>query len=294
MFRKGPRRERQEPKINQVSAIDPRSTALLQPRAIGAAKLSVMGDENGTTRLVKLRQSGSSKLVFPKTHTKDVEVVMVNTAGGVTGGDTYELDVSVQANAALTLTTQAAERAYRAQGCEVGQITTNLSVQSGARLNWLPQELILFEGCNLHRRLTIDLASEARLLMVEPIIFGRTAMGETLQNARFRDRIKINRDGCPIYIDGMDFHGNLAAQLARPAVANGAKAMASVVMVAPVADRHLGAIREALPTTAGVSALTDDILVIRILASGGLELRRSLVPILEHLLQSTLPMSWRL
>jgi urease accessory protein len=66
-----------------------------QPRALGAAKLSVYGDAQGKTRLRDLRQSGSLKLVFPRTHRHDAEAIMVNTAGGITGGDQFALDVTV-------------------------------------------------------------------------------------------------------------------------------------------------------------------------------------------------------
>ena len=241
-----------------------------------------------------LRQSGSLKLVFPQTHRKDAEVILVNTAGGITGGDQFDLDIDVQDGAKLTLTTQAAERAYRAQTGEVGHVTTRLSVASGGCLQWLPQELILFDRCALHRRLEISLAPQARLLMAEPVVFGRAAMPETLTDITFQDRIQIKRDGAPLYIDGMDLRANATDQLARRAIAGGAGAMASVVMVAPDAQTHLSAVRALLPVTAGASMLCDGVLVIRHLAADSFALRRRLIPVLEHLSNNTLPTSWRL
>lgn len=219
---------------------------------------------------------------------------MVNTAGGITGGDQFDLSVAVEPHATLTLTTQAAERAYRAQRDEIGTLTTKLDVLAGGRLNWLPQELILFERCNLHRRLAVSLQPDAQLLLVEPIVFGRTAMGEALHDARFQDRISITRAGQPLYLDGINLGGDVATLLQRPATAAGATAMASVVMVAPEAAAHFSAIQSALPPTAGVSLMADDLLVIRILATDSLELRRVLIPVLERLNNNTLPMSWRL
>lgn len=219
---------------------------------------------------------------------------MVNTAGGITGGDRFTLSINVKAGATLSVTTQAAERAYRAQSGEIGMVTTDISVQDGARLNWLPQELILFDCCALQRRLNIDLAPKARLLMVEPIVFGRAAMPEVLRSVLFQDRIRITRTGRPLYIDGMDLRGDAAAHLARPAIAGGAGAMASVVMVAPEAQSRLTAVRAQLPQTAGASMLADDVMVIRQLARDSFELRRTLIPILTYLSQNTLPTSWRL
>lgn len=265
-----------------------------QPRAVGAAKLSVYGDAHGTTRLRDLRQSGSLKLVFPQTHRQDAEAIIVNTAGGITGGDQFELGVTVEQGAQLSITTQAAERAYRAQHGEVGSVTTNITVADGGTLCWLPQELILFDRCALRRRLSIELAPEANLLMVEAIVFGRAAMPEVLSDVMFQDRIKISRAGHPLYIDGMDLSGDAAKHLARPAIADGAGAMASVVMVGPDAKNHLTTVRKLLPQTAGASMLTEDVLVIRQLATDSFELRRSLIPVLDHLTHNTLPLSWRL
>ena len=284
----------QERVINQVYPLKSAETATLQPRALGAAAVSVRTDTAGRTQLVNLRQSGSLKLVFPQTHRKDAEAILVNTAGGITGGDQYKTTADVGAGACLTITTQAAERAYRAQPNEIGRVTTALTVAARGRLNWLPQEMILFDHSALHRRLTIDLAPNAHLLMVEPLVFGRTAMGETLHNITFQDRIRISRDGKPVYHDGVDLHGDATAHLARPAVAKGAGAMASLVCVAPDAATNLPKIRALLPLSAGASMIADDILVLRLLATDSFELRRSLVPILNLLTQNTLPTSWRL
>lgn len=280
--------------INQAFHIDLPAGELSQPRALGAGRLSVTCDAQGVTRLRDLRQSGSLKLVFPQTHRADAEVILVNTAGGITGGDQFDLEIDVLDGAKLTLTTQAAERAYRAQSGEVGSVTTRLSVQNGSCMHWMPQELILFDRCALRRRLDVSLAPTARLLMVEPVVFGRTAMPETLNDIFFQDRIKITQDGRPLYIDGMDLRGNATAHLARPAIANGAAAMASVVMVAPEAEALLPALRTLLPATAGASMLCEGVLVLRLLATDSLELRHTLVPALELLTNTSLPTSWRL
>ncbi len=266
----------------------------MQPRAIGTVRLSVRADQAGQTRIEDLRQSGSMKLVFPQTHRKDVETVLVNTAGGITGGDGFSTDFTVQHGATLTVTTQAAERAYRAQRGETGRVRTDATVQSDAQLNWLPQELILFERCALQRRLHIDLAPDARLLMIEPVVFGRAAMGEALRDILFHDRIMITRGGSPLYTDATMLRGDATTHLARRAIADGAGAMASLVLVRPDAASQLAPIRAALPATAGASMIADDTLVMRQLAPDGYALRRTLVPILQRLTNNTLPTSWRL
>lgn len=280
--------------INLSPHIDLRTAHPAQPRAVGTGALSVRGDETGKTRLENLRMSGATKLVFPQIFRPDMEAILVNTAGGITGGDNYRLELTALENAALTLTTQAAERAYRAQPGEVGQITTKLSVKDGARLNWLPQELILFERCALSRRLSIDLDPGGQLLMVEPVVFGRALMDEKLNDVLFHDRIAITRAGRPLYVDGMRLEGDVAQHLKRRALGRGAGAMASVVLVHRDAEAQLVPVRAALPRSAGASLIAPDTLVIRLLAADSFELRAALIPILNRLTDNTLPTSWRL
>lgn len=283
-----------ETAINQLSAIDLPPSGERQPRARGEGVIAVKAGAQGRTQLETLRQAGCMKVVLPTVHRKDCEAILVNTAGGITGGDRLSFSAIVGADAQLTVTTQAAERAYRAQPGEVGQVDTTLAVQAGGRLHWLPQELILFDHAALRRSLSIDLAPDATLLMVEPVVFGRTAMGERVNAATFQDRISITRAGQPIYRDGLALSGDIDAQLKRAALGGGAGAMASLVFVHPQAEALLPLIRAKLPQTAGASLIAPDVLVMRQLAADSFQLRRHLIPVLDHLTNNTLPTSWRL
>ena len=146
----------------------------------------------------------------------------------------------------------------------------------------------------VERSLEIDLAPDARLLMVEPVLFGRRAMGEVLRSARFSDRVAIRRDGRPAYLDGLDLSGDVAATLDRAAVGAGSVAMASLVHVAPDAEAHLPALRALMPTTGGASLLAPDMLAMRLVAEDGHALRQALLPVLDRLTSDGLPISWRL
>jgi len=264
----------------------------IQPRAKGRADMSSKR-RAGQSVIDDLYQAGCLRVLFPRGG-PSLNAVVINTSGGVTGGDRLSLTARVGENSALTLTTQAAERVYRAQPDETGEIATSLHVAESASLHWLPQELILFDGSRLHRRLDVDLAPTSRALLVEPVVFGRVTMGETLRNTHFRDRIAINRGGLPLYRDGVDLTGDASAQLALIARANGATAMASIIYVAPDAPAHLSALRRILPQTGGASLITDDLLVVRVLGQDSFVLRQSLIPILERLSNAPLPATWRL
>ncbi len=261
------------------------------PRAIGRVGLSTkrLGERSV---LDKFRQSGSFKCLFPRPDPQGLDAVLLNTAGGVTGGDSFRFSGRAAAGTTLTVTTQACERAYKAKSGALGQVINHLSVASGARINWLPQETILFNGSALDRRLKIEMSSGAEMLMVEPLVFGRAAMGETLTNTRLRDRIEVWCDGVPVFFDAMRFSGDLHAHLSKPHIANGAGAMALVVFSSPRAEGQLHAVRQILPESAGATLMQSDLLVIRILAETSFALRRSLMPVLRHLNTDTLPRCW--
>ena len=283
-----------EAPITLPSGIDVTQARVVQPRALGAVRVSVANDDGRRSRLVGLRQSGAFKLVFPRPRGAAIDAVLVNTAGGLTGGDRFEFHASVGAGAALCVTTQAAERAYRAQLGEVARVLTRLEAGAGARLFWLPQEMILFDRAALHRRLNVDLAADTRFLMVESLVFGRAAMGEVLAGGDLIDRIAIQRDGRPAYLDGLRLSGDIAAHMARPAVGAGAGAMASLVYIAPDAGARLATVRAHLGPTAGASLIGEDMLVLRALAPDSFFLRRMLLPVLDDLTDKTLPICWRL
>lgn len=262
-----------------------------QPRARGHVSVSAKS-ARGRSVLRNLRQAGSMKLLFPRGHDTSLQAVLVNTAGGITGGDQFIVSASAEPDTELTLTTQAAERAYRAQPGKPGRIRNRLKIAARARLSWLPQETILYNGCALDRNLHVDLAPTGQLLLCETLIFGRIAMGETLTQATLKDRIEITRAGKVIYLDQIKLDGDIAAHMARPMTGGGAGAMASVIYIAPDAEAQLTPVRALLGPKSGASLIGQDLLFIRALAEDSFELRRNLIPILQRLHGASLPRPW--
>ncbi|SLN43991.1 urease accessory protein UreD [Pseudooctadecabacter jejudonensis] len=264
---------------------------VVQPRARGRLRVSSKL-RDGRSVIDELHQAGSFKVVFPNTSRQTLEAVTVNTAGGITGGDRFNATFEAGADTQVTVTTQAAERAYRAVGPVAGSLCTDIAVQAGAEFAWLPQETILFDGARLKRRMQIDLVADAGLLFVEPLVFGRTARGEALTDVMFDDAVSIRRAGVPLFEDAVRLTGDLTAQMARRA--GGAGALATLVYVGKDAEHHLGRLREMLTLTAGASLLAPDILHLRLLAPDSFILRQTLVPVLEHLRAGPLPRVWRI
>ncbi|MDC1275417.1 urease accessory protein UreD [Ascidiaceihabitans sp.] len=263
-------------------------------RARGTLNISAVSAAGDQSRLKDLRQQGSYRAIFPRPIKGTIEAVIINTAGGITGGDKFATKFTAYDHAKVSVTTQAAERIYRAPNATAGSMQTRLEVKPNAQLYWLPQETILFEGSRLRRRLEVDVAQGAKFLMVEPLVFGREASGESLQSCSLDDSVCITCDEKPVYVDRIKLNGDIAATLKRPAVANGARAMASIVLVDPTAKALLDGVRALLPSFGGASLLADNILVIRLLCSDSFALRTALLPILTHLTHNAVPKNWRL
>ncbi|MEL6641893.1 MAG: urease accessory protein UreD [Pseudomonadota bacterium] len=254
-------------------------------RAKRRAAASVLSD---------LRASGSLKALFPQVRSAALDVVFLNTAGGMTGGDVFEIDAQAEENARLTLTTQAAERIYGAVDPDPAHLTTYLHADAGARIDWLPQETIVFDRAALRRRLDVDLAGDATFLMVEPLVFGRQTMGETVDVATLADDVRVSRDGHLVFADAVRLSGDVHAALQGPATARGHIAMASVLYAAPDAEAHLAKLQRMMPETGGVSLIRDGVLFARMLAPDSYLLRQALVPVVAHLQGGPLPKTWML
>jgi urease accessory protein len=270
-----------------------KSDGVLQ-RARGMLNISVVQGSVNQSRLKDLRQQGSYRAIFPRPMEGSVEAVIINTAGGITGGDEFVTQITANDHAKISITTQAAERIYRTPDLTLGSMQTLLCIKPNAQLCWLPQETILFEGSRLYRRLEAEVSEDSKFLMVEPLIFGRKASGETLKSCYLDDSVCITTGGNPIYVDRIKLSGDIASVLKRPAIASGGSAMASIVLVDPSAKAMLDGVKALLPSSAGASLLADNILVVRLLSADSFALRNALLPILKQLTHNTIPKNWRL
>lgn len=251
----------------------------------------------GATRLATLYQDGCAKIRLPHTHSTAMEAVLINTAGGLTGGDHMQWSATVAPQGRMVVTTQACERIYRSIG-GAATVETSLAVGAGAHLDWLPQETILFASSQLDRRIEIDLADGASLTAVEAILLGRDAMGEAALDARLRDTWRIRRNGHLIHAEATRLTGTMAERDGLSLLA-GRRALATIVHIAPSAERctaMLARLRTILPADSRIAASANgERLVVRALAQTGLALRRLIVPILAELTGAgALPRLWHL
>jgi urease accessory protein len=222
-----------------------------------------------------LRQVGCLKARFPRPDDAAwLNVVTLNTSGGVAGGDVLDGAFAVDVNARVTIASQAAERFYRAlPDSAAASVTTRIDVAARGAVEWLPQDTILFDRCAVRRRLRVELAADAWFLGVESLVFGRAAMGEAVEWASLRDVFEVRRAGRLLLHDAIRLEGEVSAMLQRPAIAAGGRAVATLVHVAHDAEAMLDPLR-----ALGIGASAwDGMLIARMLAPDSATLRAAVV-----------------
>ncbi|MCK1395271.1 urease accessory protein UreD [Bradyrhizobium sp. 1] len=259
-------------------------------RARGAVRFDVHA-RDGVTRRGTLYESGSLRVRFPSPEDDGLSGVFVNTAGGVAGGDCFDIDIAAGQGSRLTLTTAAAEKVYRAPG-GAAQLNIALKVGAGAHLGWLPQETILFDRARVHRRFNIELDETASLLLCEIVVFGRTAMGERMEQGEFVDRWRLRRGGRLVFAETVRLDGNIGAKLGRSAFANGGAAIGTALIV-PGDEALIERIREtsdAFSGEVGISAW-NGFAMARFCAQDAARLRADMMAVLART-GAALPRLW--
>jgi urease accessory protein len=259
-------------------------------------QVGVRPDATGSTKSAvgRLYQAGAAKIRFAGAHADDgLTAALINTAGGLTGGDRFEWDIELDAGSRCSIVTQACERVYRSDSGPAG-VSIALKVGQGAQLDWLPQETILFDGADLDRAFEIHMAEGARLLAVEAVLLGRLAMGEHTPNVHLRDRWRVWKSGRLMFADEVRLDQAMGTGAA---LLNGAGAYASVLYVGDDCADRAAAVRALLDArqdrVQGGASAYEGKLFCRMLARDGLGLRQALIPVLEALRDGEpLPRLW--
>lgn len=285
---------------SRASAAFPPDAALFQPadvraprrqRAQGriAVRVEAFG---GVSRAARVAESGSSRLRLPRPE-HGLDGVMLNIAGGLACGDRMDVSAEIGPGAALTLSTPGAERVYRSDGAET-YVSTRLALEPGARLAWLPQETILYDGARLKRRLEAEIATDAALTVYEAIAFGRQAHGEQVRSGLIEDRWRVKRGGELVFAETLRLDGPIRELLSRNVVASGATTFATLLHIAPDAEAKLDDVRAALTereVEAGATAW-NGMLVARMLSGSAERLREAARAALPILMGRQLPRVW--
>jgi urease accessory protein len=252
----------------------------LEQRSIGEVRLRL--ECHGVTQL---REAGALKMRIPRGSS---EAILINTGGGIAGGDAFAFDIGVGDNARLTVTSQAAERVYLTLG-PAASIKTSLRADEGSTLFWLPQETIIYEGAALRREYAVHLGNGSKFLAVEPIVFGRREMGEAVETLQINDSWRIWRGGALIHADALAIGPGIPGSTAS---LGEARAMGTIICIAEDAEDRLESVRDALGPLSGASAWNGK-LIARLLAEDGFILRKQIISALHALAGAeALPKIW--
>jgi urease accessory protein len=273
--------------------IHARPAPLLQ-RSAGAVAAGFR-QRDGVTVLSSLSQAGSARLFLPRTAAEGPEAVILNTSGGLTAGDRFALAFDLGAGARLTAATQTAERAYRAPDA-AARVEVTARLAAGARLDWLPQETILYEDSRLDRSTRIDLAGDAVFLGVEMVALGRRAMGETPRRARLADRRHVTRNGRPVWTEVLRLDPATLDGAAGAAGLAGARAFGVVALIGPGAEAAAETV-QAIPRPESVTAAAsgwDGRCLVRAQAPDLWPLKAYLARVIARLSGRPLPCTWQM
>jgi len=252
-------------------------------RADGLGRILLGGSQRGTV-IMDVFQRSPVRVMFPRTSGFALEeAVLINTAGGIAGGDRLEYSVTALPNASMALTSQAAEKVYRALDVPA-HISTELKAHEGAKLAWLPQETIIFNWARLRRTTEIDVASGAEVLALEWIVLGRTAYGEEVLGGNIRDTWRIRKDGRLIWADTFRVSGDIFPHLHRKALLSNCKAIGTLIYSGPRADKKLEFFREIASSLECDCSATSvgGLIIVRFAARVASDLRLALRSFLEQ------------
>src|SRR5262245_12751327 len=228
------------------ASTDPPSDSDLQ-RAVGRCRIVLRGSEAGT-RIEELFEQSPIRVLFPKTgHSPLEEAVLINTAGGVAGADRLECSITALPGSSIAVTSQAAEKVYRALR-EPARILTTLKAHEGAKLAWLPQETIIFNCARLHRTIEIELFSGTELLALEWLVLGRAAHGEVVQAGQITDSWRVKTDGRLSWADSFRITDEIFPQLGRRSLLSNCNAIASLIYFGPDLNKRLEFLRAITPS----------------------------------------------
>ena len=251
-------------------------------RAEGAVRIVLSGSESGT-HVKEVFQQSPLRILFPSTIAGAVEeAVLLNTAGGIAGGDRLECGVTALANASIAVTSQAAEKVYRALTVPA-QSATRLKVCAAAKLAWLPQETILFNWARLCRTTEIELTHGAELLALEWLVLGRAAHGEKMTGGHIADSWRVKKDGQLIWADSFRVTDEVFPHLHRKALLSDCKAFGTLVYFGPRLDARLEFLRDIAPSLGCRCSMTSvsGLIIARFAARTSFEVRLALRSFLQ-------------
>jgi urease accessory protein len=210
------------------------------------ARLALRFERRGERTILAAREHTGPLVVQRPFHPETdgtCHVYVLHPPGGVVGGDALELELDVQPNAAVLVTTPAATKFYRSAG-QTATAHQRLTVRAGGMLEWLPQETIVFGGALAASVTEVMLEPGARFLGWEIACLGRPASADSFASGRLDQRFSLSEGGRPLLADRMLTEGG--GSLARGVWGWGGRSVYGCFVAAGAPPQLTRALREAL------------------------------------------------
>jgi urease accessory protein len=206
------------------------------------------------------------------------------------GGDRLQLIVTALSGASIAVTTQAAEKIYRAINT-CAEINTTLKVCDTAKLAWLPQETIVFNHARFRRRTEVEISQGSEVLALESLVLGRAAHGERMQGGSISDTLLVRKDSRLVWGDTFRLTGDVFSHLSRKALLSDCTALATLLYFGQDFEAYQQLIRDlcvSLDCQCGPT-LVGGLMVARFAAKSSINLKTALRKLLEEFRKGTGP-----
>ena len=243
--------------------------------------------------ILKFYQEGSSKAIIPNVDEDLNQMILINTAGGITSGDNYCTSIDLDKSIICT-STQAAEKIYKGIS-NPGVVNVDINLKNNSQMYWLPQEMILFNNCNLKRKINVNISDDSNFLMCESIIFGRTSMKEKFTNGLYSDFWQINKNGKLVHIEASNTDGYEASIFSKVATFNSNRAINTIIGVGKEILNKAEIIKKNLKENSmSISEISiwDEKLIIRTMSADNYHLRFAVKNILFYFFNNNIPKIW--
>ena len=217
--------------------------------------------------LLKLFQQGSLKALLPNFHENLQQLMMINTAGGITSGDEFDSRIDLD-NSNICVSTQAAEKIYSGFG-DPAKVDIN-----------------------------VNISNKGNLFLCESIVFGRTSMNEILNSGFFSDLWKIYYDKKLVHTEALNTDGFNKELLKSQSILNSNCAISTIILVGKkfldVGDKLSKFMTKDNNTTSEYSTW-DEKLIIRCISKDSYNLKFAINKILSYFFEnSQIPKIWKI
>ncbi len=128
--------------------------------------------------------------------------VILHPPAGIAGGDHLAIQLNVEKNAKVVVTTPGATKWYKANQKDASQRII-IQVDPHGHLDFLPQENIFFNSSNAHNQIVVHQDKTSSSIGWDIAQLGRTAQGEHWEDARLRNEIEYYFDHELCWVESM-------------------------------------------------------------------------------------------